>query len=145
MWRLVSHTRCFGHDDLWPDRVDNLVSDFVLQFENVGQMPIVPVGPQVNAVAGVDQLGGYPDPIRCLTHTPLEHVAHAQLFCHFADINRFAFECEAGIAGDNEEPALLGQTGNDVFCEAVGEVILFRVTAHVLERQHGDGGFVGQF
>ena len=42
------------------------------------------------------------------------------------------------------EPAQFRQRGDDVFADAVGEIFLLRLAAHVDERQHGDGGTVEQ-
>src|ERR1700733_10073705 len=35
-----------------------------------------------------------------------------------------------------------GQCSDDVFHHAISEILLLGVAAHVVERQHGDGGFV---
>jgi hypothetical protein len=37
----------------------------------------------------------------------------------------------------------LGEVSNDVLVDPVGKMLLFGITAHVVEREHGDGGFVG--
>ena len=49
-----------------------------------------------------------------------------------------------GVARDHQEPAQLGQRGDDVLADAVGEILLLRIAAHVDEGQHGDGRPVGQ-
>ena len=51
---------------------------------------------------------------------------------------------EGRVARDDEEPAQLRQRGDDVLADAVGEIILLRLAAHVGEGQHGDRGPVGQ-
>ena len=43
-----------------------------------------------------------------------------------------------------EEPGELGKVGDEGVGHAVTEIFLLRVVAHVDERQHDDGGFVGQ-
>ena len=50
--------------------------------------------------------------------------------------NAGAPEGERRIAGDDKELPKFGESGDDVFRDAVGEIFLFRVAAHVLERQH---------
>ena len=45
---------------------------------------------------------------------------------------------EGGIAGDDEELRKFRQGGDDVFRDAVGEIFLLRIAAHVGEWQHGD-------
>ena len=62
--RLAPHPRRLGDQDLRPDRTDDAVGDVVLQLEDVGQLAIVAVGPQVDAVRGIDQLSGDAHPAR---------------------------------------------------------------------------------
>ena len=39
---------------------------------------------------------------------------------------------------------MLGEVGGDVFGDAVAEIVLLGIVAHVGEGQDDDGGFVGQ-
>jgi hypothetical protein len=52
---------------------------------------------------------------------------------------------ERGVARDYEEPAQLGQCCDDVLADAVGEIFLLRIAAHVDEGKHRDGGTVRQW
>ncbi len=83
---------------------------------------------------------------RCagLAHAALEHVAHAELAADLLHVDGPALVGEARVAGDHEQPADARQRGDDVLDDAVGEVLLLRVAAHVLERQHGDRRLVGK-
>ena len=56
--RLAPHARRFGEQDLRADRADHPVGDLVLQLEDVRQLAIVAVGPQVIAGRRVDELSG---------------------------------------------------------------------------------------
>jgi len=58
-------------------------------------------------------------------------------------IDRLAFVGKARIAGDHEQPADARERSDDLLDHAVGEILLLRVAAHVLERQHRDGRLVG--
>jgi hypothetical protein len=92
----------------------------------------------------VDELRGDPDPASGLADATLEHVAHAEALADLADIDVLALEREGRVAGDDEELRELRQRGDDVLGNAVGEILLFGIAAHVGERQHGDrrtGGF----
>ena len=71
-------------------------------------------------------------------HASFEDVADAEAFPDLADVDVLALEGERGIAGDNEELPKLGERGDDVFRNAVGEIFLLRVAAHVGEGQDGD-------
>ena len=77
-------------------------------------------------------------------HTAFEDVAHAEAPPDLADVDVLAFEGERGIARDDEELRELRQRRDDVFRDAVGEIFLLRVAAHVGEGQHGDRGLAGQ-
>ena len=60
----------------------------------------------------------------------LADVAHAALG---------ALEAERHVARDDGQRRDLAEVGDDVLGDAVGEVLLLRVAAHVGERQHADG------
>src|SRR5271169_6256076 len=64
-----------------------------------------------------------------------EHVAHAKLAANLLHIDGLPFVRKTRIAGEDEQPADARQRGNDVLDHAVGEVLLLRVAAHILERQ----------
>ena len=136
--RLAANARRFGDKDLRPDRTDDLVGDVVLQLEDIGQLAIVSVRPQMHAVRGIDQLSGDAHPAGGLAHAALENVPDAELACDVANVDRFTLEGESGIARDDEEPSLPGQPGDDVLGQPVREIFLLRIAAHILKRQHGD-------
>ncbi len=98
----------------------------------------------MHAARRVDQLAGDPHPAARPAHAALEHVAHAELAADLLHVDRPAAVGEARVARDHEQPAQAGQLGGDVLDHAIGEVVLARVAAQVLERQHGDRRLVGQ-
>ena len=75
-----------------------------------------------------------------VAHAALEHVAHAELPRDLAHIRSLALVDEAGVAGDDEQPAQARERGDDVLGDPVGEVLLLRLAAHVGEGQDGDRG-----
>ena len=79
-----------------------------------------------------------------LAHAALDHVADAEFFGDLLHMDGFALVDEGRVARDHEEPAQLGQRGDDVLADAVGEIVLLRIAAHVGEGKHGDGRPVGQ-
>ena len=86
----------------------------------------------------VDELCGDPDLGTRFAHASLDNVVHAEVFADFDNVDVLTFEGERGIAGDDEELRQLRQAGDDVLRNAVGEILLFRVAAHVHEGKHGD-------
>src|ERR1700681_3480433 len=92
----------------------------------------------------IDQLPRDADFPRRLPHRPLEDIAHAEPAPDFLDIDRSALEGEARITSDYEQRFEPRKRRNDFLNHPIRKILLFRVAAHVLERQHGDGRLVGQ-
>lgn len=120
------------------DRADHVLGDAVLQVEHVGRRAIEPVGPQMRAGDGVDQLPGDAQPIAAAANATLEHIADAEVAADLADIDRLALVGEGGVARDHGEAAAAGKRGGDVLGNAIGKIILLRIAAHIGERQHRD-------
>ena len=55
----------------------------------------------------------------------------------FLRILRPASELEGTVAGDHPESPEPAQAGDDVLGDAIAEVRLLWIAAHVVERQHG--------
>ena len=118
---------------------DDGLRDLVLQGEDVGQVAVVAVGPDVVAGRAVDQLGGDPHPAAGLAHAAFEHVADAELARHLGQTSTdLALEREGGVARDHDQRRDLRQVGDDVLADAVAEILLLGIAAHVGERQHAD-------
>src|SRR5262245_16383115 len=91
---------------------------------------------------GVDKLPSDPHPASGLADTAFENVADSKLSPDLLHIDGPAFEGEARIAGDDEEPAHPRQSGDDLLGHAVSEVFLFAVAAQVIEWEDSDGRLV---
>ena len=114
----------------------------ILQIEDVRQLAVETVRPEMRARRSIDELPGDAHPVARLAHAAFEHVAHAELAPDLLHVHRPALVGEARIARDDEQPAQARQGGGDVFHHAVGEILLLGIAAHVLERQDGDRGLV---
>ena len=87
------------------DRADDARRHLVLQLEDVLELAVEPVGPEMRAGRGIDQLAGDAHPAAGLAHAALEHVAHAELAADLPHVDGPALVGEARIAGDDEQPA----------------------------------------
>jgi hypothetical protein len=92
----------------------------------------------VLASLGLDQLRSDTDAVAGFAQAAFEHIAHTQLTADLLHIDRLAFVGEARITGDDEQRRIARQCGDHVLGDAVSEVFLLRVAAHILERQHRD-------
>src|SRR6266478_4582216 len=86
----------------------------------------------------IDKLASNANPIAGLSNASLEYVSYSEFAPDLFDIDRLTFVGGARIACDHEQGLEAGECGDDVLDHPVGEVLLFRVAAHVLEWQHGD-------
>ena len=118
--------------------------DLVLHCKYVGQITVVTLRPNVVAGLGVDELRGHANPLAAPAHAAFQHVAHAEFAPDLLHVDRIALVGEAGIAGDDEQRTAAGQFGDDVVGDAVREILLLRVAAHVGEGEHGDRWSVRQ-
>jgi hypothetical protein len=104
--------------------------------------PIVALRPQVIAGLRLDELRGDPNAVASLAHAAFENVANPQLASDLAYIDVSALVGEARVACDHEQPSQPRQAGDDVLGDAIGEVFLLGVAAHVGKGEDGDGRFV---
>src|SRR2546423_149633 len=64
--------------------------------------------------------------------------AHAELAPDPFHVDGLPLVDEARIAGDDKEPSDTGKRGDDLLDHAVREILLLRIAANVLERQHSN-------
>jgi hypothetical protein len=126
------------------ERLHDLLGHLVLHREDVLEVAVEAVGPDVAAALGVDELHVDAHLHAGTAHAAFEHVAHAELAAHLLDVDALLLVRERRVARDHEQARDLGNVGDDVFGDAVGEVLLLGVAAHVGERQHRERGLVGQ-
>src|SRR5262245_31805581 len=116
----------------------------ILKREHVVEVAFETVGPDMAAAQAVDQLCCQPHSIASLANASFQHIASAEQSPDFADVPRLSLEHKTRITGYDQQLLNLRQCGQHVFSDTVGEILLFRITAHVLERQHGNRWFVWQ-
>ena len=81
----------------------NLLDHLVLRGENVGELAIEPLRPEVSARAGVDQLPGDAHAIAGFADAPFKHEAHAQVAPDLLHFDRSPLVGKGGVAGDDEQ------------------------------------------
>src|SRR5258708_5117619 len=94
--------------------------------------------------SSIDQLASYADAVAGFAYASFQNVADAQISGHLLDVDRFSLEREAGVSCDDKKLLVTRERRDDFLHHPVREVFLLRVTAHILERQHGDVRLVGK-
>src|SRR5713226_5818976 len=97
------------------------------------------------AATGIYQLGGYPHVVAGFAHTALQYVRHSQFATDVLHLRRLALVGEGRRARDDKQIREPGESGNKVVGDAIAEIFLVAVAAHVGEGQHGYRGLVGQW
>ena len=120
------------------ERLGNGLRDVVLEGEDIAHLPVVPLAPHVPAIRGRDQLGRDADASTRPPHAAFEHVRDVERLGNPPHVLVFAAECERRRSCDHLEPGRLCQQVDDLFGEAIAEVVLVLVRTHVGERKHGD-------
>src|SRR5713226_7750563 len=87
----------------------------------------------------IDQLAGNANFSGCLADTTFQQIADAELTPDLFDIDGPPFVSKARIAGDDEQQPEPRECRSDVVDYAIREIVLLRIGAHNLERQHRDG------
>src|SRR5208282_287594 len=114
----------------------------VLQLEYVLEAALEAIRPQMSARRRVDELASDAQPIGRLAYATLEQVAHPELAADLLHVDRAALVGKGRVARDYEQPAHPGERRDDLLHDAVAEILLLGIAAHVLERQHGNRRFV---
>ena len=123
---------------------DDASRDLVLYGEDVHQLAIVPIGPQVGSAAGIDQLGRNADAVAAFAHAPFHEIPYTQLPRYLPKVFVNVAIDKRRVARDHEQRVKARQICDDVFADAIAEILLLGIAAHVLERQHGDRRLVGE-
>src|SRR5260370_15049422 len=87
------------------------------------------------AAAGIYLLGGYTHVVTGLAYTALQYVRHSQFATDVLHLRSLALVGEGRRARDDKEVREPGEGGDEVICDAVAEIFLVAVAAHVGEGQ----------
>jgi hypothetical protein len=133
-----------SHALRWLDCACNALRDLVLNGEDIGEVSVIPLRPDVRSGGCVNQLRRDADPVRRFPHAAFEHITYAQLAAHLLYVDGATFVSEGRVPGDDEEPTHPRQRRDDVIHDPVGEILLLGIAAHVLEWQHCDRRLIRQ-
>ena len=127
-----------GAQQLDLQRAHDAAGDLVLDREQVGQRPVVALGPDLTAGGSVDQPRRDAHPVASPAHAAVEDVAHLEPGAGRHRVLRRLAHGEARRARGHEQAGDLGQLGDQILGHAGAEIVLARILREILERQHGD-------
>ena len=129
---------CHASLDLEQFRLDcsrNALGNLVLNGEDVGEVSVIALGPDVRSGSCINQLCRDANPVRRFPHAAFQHITYPQLAAHLLYVDGAPLVSEAGVPSDDKEPPHSRQCRDDVIHNPVREILLLGVAAHVLERQ----------
>jgi hypothetical protein len=107
--------------------------DVVLNLEDIRQIAVVAIRPYVPAGCSVGKLRANPDALASTADGTFEHRSHAKVAADGTNVDRAPLIGEARVARDHCKASDLRQVGDDVFTDAVGEILLLWIARHVGE------------
>ena len=119
---LLRHEACALHLHL--QRTHDAGRNLALNLEHVVNVAVVGVRPALQPVAGADELGGDPHPIRGAPHAAFDEIGGAQSGADLAGVFRVPAVLERGGAPDGLETRDPHQEVEDLLRHAVAEVFL---------------------
>jgi hypothetical protein len=85
------------------ERAHDLLNHLVLRGEDVGEIAIEALGPDVPAALGIDELRGDAHAVAGFADRAFEHEAHAQVAPDLLHFDRSSLVGKGGVAGDDEQ------------------------------------------
>ena len=113
--------------------------DLVLHLEDVGELVVVMVRPQLIAIGRVHQFHDHPHLVALAQGAAGEHALDVQLAGDGGGGLLAVAVLRRGIPRDHAQTGLLAQRVGQFLADAVAEVLLFGIAAEVGERQYHDG------
>ena len=98
--------------------------DLLVDREDVGQLALVALGPDVAAVRHVDELNGDADAVAGFADAALQHLAHVEQASDLSDVPRRVLELKAGRPGDDSKLRDLRQAVDELLRQSVAEVLV---------------------
>src|SRR6478672_4831196 len=86
----------------------------------------------------IDQLSCNPHAISGLADAAFENVAHTKLARYVANVDALALEHERRVPGGHGKSRYLRQIRGNVLTDAIAEIFLLGIAAHVRKRQDTD-------
>ena len=113
-----------GGDEFGVERARQARDDFVLHVEEIGERLVEPLGPEMIAGFGVDELHVDAHAVSAALNAALEDIADVQLAADLLQIDGFALVGEGGVAPDHDGAPYARKIGREALRDPVDEMLL---------------------
>src|SRR5438034_3080578 len=100
-------------------RFNDTAGNFILDREDVFDLSVEPLRPQVITVPRVDELHGDADPVASLSNAAFKKRLHTQSSSNLARIDACSTKCEAGCSSRDVECPDFGKRIQNLLCNTV--------------------------
>ena len=114
------------------------MSDVVLHGEDVADVAVVRLGPELVTVGDARQLRRQSHPFAGSPNAPFQNCGRAERPPELPDVLDPPFEREYGSSGSHPQAGDARQRADQLFGHPVAEVFVIGIGAPVDERQHGE-------
>src|SRR6478752_8028437 len=114
------------------------MSDLVLNCKNVGEIAIESFRPNVCPVVTVNELSGHAHARASLSYAAFQDKVGAEFFADVLHLSRPFFVSERSVTRNDGKRRNLREISNDVLGDAIAEIFLLGIAAHIGERQDGN-------
>ncbi|GBF31607.1 hypothetical protein MnTg04_01569 [bacterium MnTg04] len=122
------HFQCGGHG----------ARDFFLDFENIIELPVISLRPNVITVRHADQLGGNAYLITGFSDTAFEHMIDIELAADFPQVDIPPLVIKRRSPAGDFQVLDVGQHIQQFFGQAIGKIFVLDIRTHADERQDRD-------
>ena len=124
-----------GGDEFDVQRARKARDDFVLHVEEISQGLVEPLGPEMIARFGIDQLDIDAYSVSAALNAAFEDIANVQLAPDLLQIDGLALVGERRITRDYDRAPYAREVGREALGDPVDEMLLLPVAADIGERQ----------
>ncbi|TIM26866.1 MAG: hypothetical protein E5Y63_26955 [Mesorhizobium sp.] len=122
-----------GALDPAPDPIRKRADDLLLDDEEITDLAVVGVSPQMRSVIRIQQLGGHLQPVSDLLLAAFEQVVDAEFISDLPGVGGLVALPETRVPGDDGVSLAPRKLGDDPLGDGVAEISLIRAGTHVIE------------
>jgi hypothetical protein len=134
----ADRAQSLGVDELGAERIADARDRLGLQFAEFGALAFEPVGPNMRAGLGRDELSVDRDRLADPPDAAFERVSNSEIAPDLLEIDGLPLIGRSGRAADHEGVLDIGKVSRQIIGQTVSEVVLLRIAAEVGERKHDD-------
>src|SRR6266480_7144632 len=133
--RCLKETGLLALSEQETQRVNDTAGNFILDREDVFDLSVEPLRPQVVTIPRVDELNADADPVASLPDAALKKRLDIKSPSNFARIDACSTKSEAGCPGRDVKRPDFGKRIQNFLCYTVAEVFLIAFGAEIRKRQ----------